>query len=47
MLGTLGLLWATAFLVREARLAISTTFEEMEYARSLLRPPSGVETRRN
>lgn len=41
MLGTLGLLWATSFLVREARLAISSTFEEMEYARSLLRdsPP--------
>jgi hypothetical protein len=39
MLGTLGLLWATGFLVREARLAISSTFEEMEYARSLLRDP--------
>ena len=39
MLGTLGLLWATSFLVREARLAISSTFEEMEYARSLLRDP--------
>lgn len=36
MAGTLGLLWATGFLVREARLAISSTFEEMEYARSLL-----------
>jgi hypothetical protein len=36
MAGTLGLLWATSFLVREARLAISSTFEEMEYARSLL-----------
>jgi hypothetical protein len=37
MLGTLGLLWATSYLVREARLAISSTFEEMEYALSLLR----------
>lgn len=39
MLGTVCLLWATGFLVREARLAISSTFEEMEYARSLLRDP--------
>lgn len=36
MAGTGGLLWATGLLVREARLAISSTFEEMEYARALL-----------
>jgi hypothetical protein len=37
MLGTGGLLWATGLLVREARLAIGSTLEEMKYARELLR----------
>jgi hypothetical protein len=37
MLGTGGLLWSTGLLVREARLAIASTFEEMEYARAILR----------
>jgi hypothetical protein len=37
MLGTGGLLWATGLLVREARLAIASTLEEMQYATALLR----------
>jgi hypothetical protein len=37
MLGTGGLLWATGLLVREARLAIASTLEEMSYATALLR----------
>jgi hypothetical protein len=37
MAGTAGLLWATGLLVREARLAIASTLEEMKYARDLLR----------
>jgi hypothetical protein len=40
MAGTGGLLWATGLLVREARLAISSTFEEMAYARALLEDAS-------
>jgi hypothetical protein len=36
MFGTCGLLWATALLVREARLAISSTLEEVAYAEALL-----------
>jgi len=43
MLGTGGLLWATGLLVREARLAISSTLEEMAYAGAVLRgdtPPT-------
>jgi len=43
MLGTGGLLWATALLVREARLAISSTLEEMAHATAILRgdvPPT-------
>jgi hypothetical protein len=36
MLGTGGLLWATGLLVREARLAISSTLEEMAYAGAVL-----------
>lgn len=36
MLGTTGLLWATALLVREARLAISSTLEELAYAGAVL-----------
>jgi len=38
MLGTFGLLWATWLLVREARLAIASTLEEMAYATEILRP---------
>lgn len=41
MLGTGGLLWATTLLVREARLAISSTLEEMEFAGAVLRQKSG------
>jgi hypothetical protein len=41
MLGTSGLLWATALLVREARLAISSTLEELAYAGAVLRGHSG------
>jgi hypothetical protein len=37
MLGTFGLLWATWLLVREARLAIASTLEEMAYATEVLR----------
>ena len=37
MLGTGGLLWATGLLVREARLAIASTLEEMRYATAMLR----------
>jgi hypothetical protein len=37
MLGTGGLLWATSLLVREARLAIASTLEEMAYANEVLR----------
>jgi hypothetical protein len=37
MLGTGGLLWATGLLVREARLAIASTLEEMQYATAMLR----------
>jgi hypothetical protein len=37
MLGTGGLLWATGLLVREARLAIASTLEEMQYASAVLR----------
>ncbi len=37
MLGTGGLLWATGLLVREARLAIGSTLEEMQYATAVLR----------
>lgn len=37
MLGTGGLLWATSLLVREARLAIASTLEEMAYATEVLR----------
>jgi len=37
MLGTGGLLWATGLLVREARLAISSTLEEMAHASAILR----------
>jgi Protein of unknown function (DUF2721) len=37
MLGTAGLLWATGLLVREARLAIASTLEEMAYANEVLR----------
>ncbi len=37
MLGTGGLLWATGLLVREARLAIGSTLEEMAYANEVLR----------
>lgn len=37
MLGTSGLLWATSLLVREARLAIASTLEEMAYANEVLR----------
>jgi hypothetical protein len=40
MAGTGCLLWATGLLVREARLAISSTFEEMAYARALLEDAS-------
>ena len=36
MVGTGGLLWATALLVREARLAIASTLEEMAYAGAVL-----------
>lgn len=36
MVGTSGLLWATGLLVREARVAISSTLEEMAYAGALL-----------
>jgi hypothetical protein len=36
MLGTGGLLWATGLLVREARLAISSTLEEMAHANAVL-----------
>lgn len=41
MLGTGGLLWATGLLVREARLAIASTLEEVEYAGSVLRRGAG------
>jgi hypothetical protein len=41
MLGTGGLLWATGLLVREARLAIASTLEEMEYAGAVLRGKAG------
>ncbi len=43
MLGTGGLLWATALLVREARLAIASTLEEMEFAGAVLREKAGGE----
>jgi len=36
MVGTTGLLWATGLLVREARVAIASTLEEMAYAGALL-----------
>ena len=42
MLGTGGLLWATALLVREARLAIASTLEEMQYATAVLRGESSA-----
>jgi hypothetical protein len=41
MLGTGGLLWATGLLVREARLAIASTLEEVEYAGAVLRRGAG------
>ena len=41
MLGTSGLLWATGLLVREARLAIASTLEEMAYVVVVLRKSSG------
>jgi Protein of unknown function (DUF2721) len=37
MLGTAGLLWATGLLVREARLAIASTLEELAHANEVLR----------
>ena len=43
MLGTGGLLWATGLLVREARLAIASTLEEMEYAGAVLREKAAGE----
>jgi Protein of unknown function (DUF2721) len=43
MFGTGGLLWATALLVREARLAISSTLEEMEFAGAVLREKAAGE----
>jgi hypothetical protein len=43
MLGTGGLLWATGLLVREARLAIASSLEEMEYAGAVLRGKAGGE----
>lgn len=41
MLGTGGLLWATGLLVREARLAIASTLQEVEYAGAVLRRSAG------
>lgn len=41
MLGTGGLLWATGLLVREARIAIASTLEEVEYAGAALRRGAG------
>ncbi len=41
MLGTSGLLWATGLLVREARIAIASTLEEVEYAGAALRRGAG------
>jgi hypothetical protein len=46
MLGTGGLLWATGLLVREARLAIASTLEEMRYATALLRGETSALPRR-
>jgi hypothetical protein len=37
MAGTGGLLWSTSLLVREARLAISSTLQEMAYANEVLK----------
>lgn len=42
MLGTGGLLWATGLLVREARLAIGSTLEELQYATAVLRGEGGT-----
>jgi hypothetical protein len=43
MFGTCGLLWATTLLVREARLAISSTLEEMAVAGAVLRDKAAGE----
>src|SRR5688572_20755527 len=40
MLGACALLWASVLLVREGRMAISSTLEEMSYVRGLLSSPN-------
>jgi hypothetical protein len=42
MVGACALLWASVLLVREGRLAINSTLEEMKYVRRLLSVPARV-----
>lgn len=41
LLGACALLWGSVLLVREGRQAISSTFDEMQYIRTLVEPPAG------
>ena len=40
--GAAALLWGSALLIREARLAVTSTLGEMAYVRGLVQPPGGA-----